>query len=187
MKTLKYLLLLLTVSVLTGCKSTYQLQTFQAPKAHIPPNAGILIIVPPNADDEPDSGRLAATTLQTAFATHAARVQLSAAVAPLQADLANAAAAGLTYVVEPTLHRWEEEPTEWNGKSDILDIGLRLLQSPDGAVVSAVRFGGKSKWMTFGGDHVEHLFAPLAAEWVRVLYEGGDFKLPTTTKEKTSQ
>ncbi len=147
------------------------------------PEDAVFIIVPPDAYDEPGSGRKCADTLLEAFRPHANRVKLSDEAATLSVHLTNAATQRFTYVLDTKIYKWEEEPTEWSGKPDILDIGLRLLQTPDGKVVSETRFGGKSKWATLGGDHVEDLLKPLANDWVRAMYEGTDFKLPTPGSE----
>ena len=121
---------------------------------------------------------LAAKTLQNAFQTYATRTQLSGSPVPVSVDITNAAATNCAYLVDPTIVKWEEEPAEWTGKPDVLEMKLQLLQVPDGAVVSSAVFSAKSKWLTLGGDHVEHLLQPFAANWVRALYDGGDFELP---------
>jgi len=134
--------------------------------------------VPPDAYDEPGSGKKCAETLFEAFKPHANRLKLSDEVATLSIQVRNAGNEGFVYVLYPKMYKWEAEPTEWTGKPDILDIGLRLLQTPAGKVVSETRFDGKSKWATLGGDHVEHLLKPLADEWVRAMYEGTEFNGP---------
>jgi len=178
MKTVKGVLILMAAFALVGCKSTYLVQNYQAPANRPQPGEGIYIVVPPDAYDEPGSGKLAATTLESAFRTHANRVEQSTQSGPLTTHLSNAAAGGFTYVLDSTIHSWEEEPTEWTGKSDQVDMTLRLLHAPDGAVKSETRFRGNSKWLTFGGDHVQDLLDPLARGWVRAIYEGTDFSAP---------
>lgn len=184
MKTLQWVVLLMAASSLVGCKATFHVQNYQAPANKIRPDDAIFIIVPPDAYDEPRSGQICADTLQEAFRPYANRIKQSDEVASLSVYLTNAADQGFTYLLDSKIYRWEEEPTEWTGKSDFLDICLRLLHTPDGVVVSETRFDGKSKWATFGGDHVEHLLNPLASEWVRAMYEGTDFKAPTPETQK---
>ncbi len=186
MKTILCPLGLLAATVLVGCKSTYQVQSYQPPPKPLSRDAAVYIAVRPDAYDEPGSGMLAVKTLQKAFDLYAARTQLSDSPVPVAADLTNAAAAKCTYLLDPTIVKWEEEPTEWTGKPDVLEMKLQVLQVPDGAMLSTTVFSAKSKWMTFGGDHVEHLLQPFATNWVRALYEGVDFQPPgPKPKEKS--
>lgn len=186
MKTLNCSLILIAATLLVGCKSAYQIQSYQPPPKLLSRDAAVFIGVRPDAYDEPGSGLMAVKTLQNAFQFYAARTQLSGSPVPVEADLTNAAAANCAYLLDPTIIKWEEEPTEWTGKPDVLEMKVQLLQVPDGTVVSAAAFSAKSKWMTLGGDHVEHLLQPLATNWVRSLYEGGEFQAPgATQKAKT--
>jgi hypothetical protein len=184
MKTIQCLLLSILAVCVQGCKSTFHVQHYQPPASKVSPDAAVFIIVPPDAYDEPGSGRVCADTLQEAFRPYANRIKKSEEIATLNIHLTNAANLGFKLVLEPTIYHWEEEPTEWTGKPDFLDIRLRLLQAPSGDVVSETRFDGKSKWGTFGGDHVDHLLKPLASEWVRSLYEGTEFKVPGSGNQK---
>lgn len=185
MKTIKAILILIAVATLMGCKSSYSVQSYKAPVNRPKPEEAVYIVVPPDAYDEPGSGLVAANTLRLTFSTHASRIELSKQTTAPDAHLTTAAAGGFTYVLDTTIHSWEEEPTEWTGKSDQVDMTLRLLHAPDGAVTSETRVRGNSKWMTFGGDHVEDLLNPLASGWVQAIYEGTDFKGPgPATKAK---
>ncbi|MEW6302192.1 MAG: DUF4823 domain-containing protein [Verrucomicrobiota bacterium] len=174
----------LAASILCGCKSTFTVENYRAPASRIRPDHGVFIVVPPDAFDEPGSGRLCAVTLEEALLRHAKRVELARGVAPLSVHLTNAAAQGFTYVLDTRIHHWEEEPTEWTGKPDFLDLTLRLLQTPDGEIVTEAKFFARSKWASFGGDHVEHLLKPFADEWARAIYEGTEFKTPSPDKQK---
>lgn len=165
-------------TLLVGCKSTLHIQGYRAPTNRLDPHGAVFIIVPPDAYDEPGSGMACARTFLEAFRPFADRIRLSDEVAILGVQLTNAADQGFSYVLNTTIYRWEEEPTEWTGKPDRLDIEVRILQAADGRTVSETRFDGKSKWATFGGDHVEDLLRPLAQDWVRAMYEGTEFKEP---------
>lgn len=186
MKAYTYLTLVLVATVLVGCKSTSQIQSYQPPPKPLSREAGVFMAVRGDAYDEPGSGMLAVKTLQKAFDGYASRTQLSGAPVSVAADLTNAAAAKCAYLVDPTIVKWEEEPTEWTGKPDVLEMKVQLLQVPEGTVLSSAVFNAKSKWMTLGGDHVEHLLQPFATNWVRALYEGVDFQPPgVKPKDKT--
>lgn len=178
MKTFHGVMLVMVLSLLVGCKSTLHIQSYHPPANRLDPRGGVFIIVPPDAYDEPGSGRACATTFLEAFRPYADRIRLSDEVAILGVQLTNAADHGFSYVLDTKIYRWEEEPTEWTGKPDRLDIGVRLLQPADGSTVSETRFDGKSKWATFGGDHVVDLLRPLAQDWVRAMYEGAEFREP---------
>jgi hypothetical protein len=177
MKYLHLALVCLAATLLVGCKSTNMIRAYKAPPQPLSRDAKVFIGLRPDAYDEPGSGMLAIKTLQKAFEQYA-RTELAEEPIPAWKDLTNAVAAKCTYLLDTTIVKWEEEPTEWTGKSDVLDMKLRLLQVPDGKVVSEAEFEAKSKWATFGGDRVEHLLAPLASGWVRALYEGGEFVAP---------
>ncbi|MCB1125815.1 MAG: DUF4823 domain-containing protein [Verrucomicrobiae bacterium] len=172
------LVIAVAATPLVGCKSTYHVQQYQAPGSLLRPEEGVFIIVPPDAYDEPGSGLKCAETLLEAFRPHCQRLTLSDEVTVLGTHLTNAIHQGFTYVLESDVFSWEEEPTEWTGKSDFLNIELRLLSPPDGRVVSKARFDARSKWATFGGDHVEDLLKPFANAWVGALYEGTPFAEP---------
>lgn len=176
---LSWALLPLALTVVVGCKSTYHVQNYQPPPRLLQPEEAVFIIVPPDAFDEPGSGRTCAETLLAVFRPYCQRLKLSDEVAVLGVHLTNAANQGFTYVLESDVFSWEEEPTEWTGKSDFLNIELRLRLPPAGDLVSSVRFDGASKWATFGGDRVEHLLKALAQEWVKALYEGGPMRSPS--------
>src|SRR6185436_8668898 len=112
MKTLQYLLLTIGASGLLGCKSTFHVQSYQAPATSLRPEHAVFIIVPPDAYDEPGSGRKCADTLQEAFKPFASRLKESEETASLDVHLTNAATHGFTYVLDTKIYRWEEEPTE---------------------------------------------------------------------------
>jgi len=180
-------MLVIASTLLAGCKSTLQIQSYHPPANRLDPHGGVFIIVPPDAYDEPGSGMACATTFLEAFRPFADRIKLSDEVAILGVHLTNAAAQGFSYVLDTKIYRWEEEPTEWTGKPDSLDVGVRLLQAADGRTASETRFDGKSKWATFGGDHVADLLRPLAQDWVRAMYEGAEFREPTNGPPNTGQ
>ena len=179
MKFFQCVCLVVVASILVGCKSTLRVQSYQAPAAKLRSEGAVFIVVPQDAYDEPGSGKKCADTMLEAFRPYASRLKLSDEVATLGVHLTNSLARGFTYVLDTKINRWEEEPTEWTGKPDSLDLEMHLLQTQDGMVVSATHFDGKSKWATFGGDHVEHLLKPLADGWVRAMYEGTDFNVAT--------
>jgi hypothetical protein len=178
MKALKSIALALVAVWLVGCQSTLRVVNYQPPKEKLKPSDGILIVVPPDAWDEPGSGEKCAKTMVEAFRQYCQRMKLSDEIADLDIQIKKAADEGFVYVLESQLHKWEEEPTEWTGEPDAMDVELRIYQSRDGGLVTQTRLNGKSKWATFGGDQVEHLLKPLAERWVRSLYEGGEFSSP---------
>lgn len=175
MRTLKNVVLVFAALWLVGCQSTLKVVSYQAPPDRLRPEDGILIMIPPDAPDEPGSGEKCARTLVDAFRQYCQRLKLSDEIAGLDIQIKKASSEGFVYVLDTTMHKWEEEPTEWTGMPDTLDVELRIYRSSDGGLETQTRLNGKSKWATFGGDQVEHLLKPLAEGWVKSLYEGGEF------------
>ena len=153
-----------------GCQSVHNLSNAQPLAVPLRPDEAIFIIVPKDAPDEPGSGRSAATALQSMFQDYAQRIKLSDEIATTETHLNSARAGGFSFLVEPLVWEWKEEPTEWSGVSDKLDVTLRLLRVSTGEVAATARIKSKSTFWTLGGDKVEHLLIASGKTWVQSLY-----------------
>ncbi|MBI2928138.1 MAG: DUF4823 domain-containing protein [Verrucomicrobia bacterium] len=159
----------------SGCAHTYAVREFKPPARALTGTEGIYIIVPKDYSGEKGSGELAASTLATLFSRYAARARKSVELTTVEQHLANARKDGFEFAVEGKIIRWDEEATEWSGAGDKLEMSISLLRVENGEVVSTTQLSGKSKWLTFGGDRVEHLLEQIGGKWVDALYGRGEF------------
>ena len=81
--------------------------------------------------------------------------------------IASAVTAGAFYLVKPTIRMWEDNPTEWSGEPDDLEIEIEVFEVSSKESLARANLKGKSKWATFG-DHPEDMLPgyidPYAAE-----------------------
>jgi hypothetical protein len=118
------------------------------------------------------SGAMTTEAVVAAFAPHAPTVAATATGSEAEA-VASAQKADCTHVLYPTILHWEDRATEWSGKRDVLQVGLRMLSVPDQAVVDDVVIDGRSSWWSFGGAHPQHLLPKPLHDYAAALFAGG--------------
>jgi hypothetical protein len=74
------------------------------------------------------------------------------------------------YYAVPEILHWEDRATEWSGIKDKLEIKLTVYEAARPAPVASTVLSGKSKFMTFGGDHPQDLLPALIGAYVQSLY-----------------
>ncbi len=156
---MRYLALLLVISIVCGCASTYEQMDVTAPSAKLLPGTSVMIATPNDGRYETKtysgSGNMTAAAVNAAFARYSDKVSVSADCQDIEC-LKNQSASVDYYVVPEILH-WEDRNTEWSGKKDKLEIKLSVFDAADGTTLATTIISGKSKWATFGGDHPQDL------------------------------
>ena len=164
----------IAASGLAGCAATYSRSDVAAPSMVLRSGGSVVIAVPEDGSygekTYRDSGESTAAAVRAAFARYASRT----IVVGNCADIAclRLAPEGKTadYLVVPEILHWEDRNTEWSGIKDKIEIKLTVFgRDTDGPLASAV-INGKSKWMTFGGDHPQDLLAEPVGAYVTSLF-----------------
>ncbi|MGV3774682.1 MAG: DUF4823 domain-containing protein [Verrucomicrobiales bacterium] len=68
----------------------------------------------------------------------------------LEAAMQSAQAANCAYLVKPEIRIWEDNPTEWTGERDDLEIDVETFEVSTRKTVARAILKGKSRIMTFG-------------------------------------
>ena len=116
-----------------------------------------------------NSGRMTAEAVRAAFAKHASSADIITGCTGKDClNIVDDQMCG--YFVMPVIRHWEDRATEWSGKSDRIDIQLVIFDAATKEEVANSSYTGKSKWMTFGGDHPQDLLEEPTNELVNDLY-----------------
>ena len=67
--------------------------------------------------------------------------------------------------------QWEKRATEWSGRPDQIEIQLVIFDAVTKEVLANSSYSGKSKWLTFGGDHPQDLLPEPTSQYVTSLYK----------------
>ena len=170
---MSYLPIVLALSTLVGCVSTYNQQVLTAPSSKLLQGKSVAIATPVNGSYSDKvyagSGNTTASAVQAAFALHTNSIVVSSDCKDLPC-LKSTYASGYDYFVVPQILQWEDRATEWSGKRDKIEIKLTVFDAIDGHVVASDVITGKSKWATFGGDHPQDLLPDPLKQYVATLY-----------------
>ena len=170
---IKNLLVVLSLSLIAGCASTYKHSEFQAPTAKLDSTKGVLISTPEDGWYENtqyrNSGRIAANAIRAAFSKNAKRADVTS---DCKGDecLNSIDSKKYAYYVKPIILHWEERATEWSGKPDRVEIQMVIFDVLTKEELANSSYTGKSKWATFGGDHPQDLLPDPTNEYVSKLY-----------------
>ncbi|EFE95230.1 DUF4823 domain-containing protein [Serratia odorifera] len=169
----KSFLALLAIS-LTGCSAKYSENVLDKAEVRLVKDTVIIIAEPTpgfyGSIQYPDSGRMTADAVKTAFSHYSDKVSVTANCSSLSCLTQSKASLNGYYVVPEILH-WEDRATEWSGIPDKLDIKLTLYDGLSQKRIASTILSGKSKWMTFGGDHPQDLLAEPINNYVNSLYK----------------
>ena len=170
---MKYLTLFVVFCIASGCASTYEQTPLKAPTQQLQSGKSIVIATPKNgfyeSIDYPASGRTTALAVHSAFARYASNVEVSTECSDLDCLIVNQSTT-VGYFVVPEILHWEDRNTEWSGIKDKLEIKLAVYDARDGTELSNTIISGKSKWVTFGGDHPQDLLPEPLNKYVESLY-----------------
>ena len=167
----RYMVVMLAI-LAAGCASTYTKDTLTSPSVLLKTGVIVAIGTPEDGsyggESYPESGRATALAVRAAFSRHASETPVipGCRVVSCLRDAAPRA----TYFVVPEILHWEDRATEWSGKKDKLEIKLSVYGAQsDGPLASSI-ISGKSKWMTFGGDHPQDLLPEPINAYIETLY-----------------
>lgn len=174
MKKTLMLLILFVVMILVGCSPNYNHQKLQSVDQKLDSSEGVLISIPENGwyenTEYRNSGKMTANAVRAAFSKYTSRV-----------DVTNKCHGddcfGIIdfekygYYVKPEILHWEERATEWSGIPDQIEIQLAVYDVITKEELANYSYTGKSKWLTFGGDHPQDLLPEPTNRNVRKLYQ----------------
>jgi hypothetical protein len=158
--------------LLQACTSTYTKLTVAETQAKLETSKSVAIATPANGSYEAKeyvaSGQQTAAAVRSAFAKHVVEVTTVPGCAVLSCLTDRQLSFG--YFVVPEILHWEDRATEWSGIKDKLEVKLTVHDAKSGRVLASTVISGKSKWMTFGGDHPQDLLAEPIDAYVNSLY-----------------
>ncbi len=159
--------------LLGGCASKYKHNMTQTFNSKLNNTKGVLISVPKNGiygnTTYQNSGVMTASAIRSAFSKHTSTVDLNTNCSGKKC-LKSINSNKYAYYVIPTIYHWEDRATEWSGKLDRVEIGIKIYDTRTLKIVSNSSYTGQSKWATFGGDHPQDLLPVPTNEFVNKLY-----------------
>ncbi len=157
---------------LTACASTYTRQTVTSTQSELVPTGSVLIATPYNGsygdENYPASGSATGNAVRAAFGRFSNNVQIEASCSEFSCLTSNPKS--FDYYIVPQILHWEDRATEWSGKKDKIEVKITVY-SRDGNPIASQIISGKSKWLTFGGDHPQDLLSEPINEYVQSLYK----------------
>ena len=159
---------------LSGCSSSYKYNEYQSPEVKLAQNVGVLISTPENGwyakTEYKNSGRMTANVIRSAFVKNTQRVAITNDCKGKDC-LNSIDSTKYGYYVEPIILHWEDRATEWSGKSDKVEIQIITYDAISKKEIANTTYSGKSKFMTFGGDHPQDLLEEPTYKYVETLYK----------------
>ncbi len=113
---------------------------------------------------------MTANTVRSAFSKNASKVTITTDCKG-QECLESIDPNAYGYFVQPIILHWEDRATEWSGKSDKVEIQIITYDSKTQKEIGNTTYTGKSKWLTFGGDHPQDLLEEPTLKYVESLYK----------------
>jgi len=159
---------------LSGCSSSFKYNDFQSPEVKLDQNMGVLISTPENGwyDDTEyrNSGKMTANAVSRAFSKNASKITITTECKD-KSCLESIDTNAYGYFVQPIILHWEDRATEWSGKPDQIEIQIITYDSKTQREIGNTTYSGKSKWLTFGGDHPQDLLEEPTNNYVESLYK----------------
>jgi len=157
-----------------GCTTTYDFHNQRVVKSWLDKNRGVLVSVPQDAWYEntqyPNSGRMTANAIRTAFLQHTRRVDVTDTCHGDEC-LNGIDTDKYGYYVKSEILHWEERGTGWPGKSDRIEIQLAIYDALSKKEIASTKCTGRGKWATFGGHHPQDLLDAPTSYYVTSLYK----------------
>jgi len=144
----------------SACTSTYRRDVVEQPATQLSRGEKIAIATPKNGFYSDKEYRASGADTAQAVRASLSRISSQAELTDC-ADLAclRARVSDAKYYVVPEILHWEDRNTEWSGKSDKVEIKISIYDDKAARPLASGVVKGKSKWMTFGGDHPQDLLA----------------------------
>lgn len=170
---MKKIAVLIPMIALTGCMASYSENQLKVPEGKLDSSKGVAISIPENgrynAIIYAYSGQDTASSVRSAFANHAPVVDILDDCEPKDC-LGQIDPSTYGYYVKPEILHWEDRATEWSCIPDKVEIRLTVFETSNKAVINSLVFTGKSKLMTFGGDHPQDLLKKPVTKFVDSMY-----------------
>lgn len=109
--------------------------------------------------------------IQSALATHINSIQEGSEYESYEVALSKAKENASTYLIYPTIIRWEDRATQWSGKPDKIEIKIAVIDVASANEISSVIIAGHSSWWTLGGDVPSDLLAKPINKYIDTLYK----------------
>lgn len=161
---------------LSGCQNTYQQISLgqNAKPPRLKGDATAYVAIPPDVWFKKavafDSGKLTALAVRDAFARYVKRAYLARRVESFDESLKTARDNKCTYLIYPSVLRWEDRATEFTGQRDKIEIKIQVVEAASGESLDTSVLRGASRWMTDGGDVPQDLLAEPVNEYVATLF-----------------
>ena len=170
---MRLLLILLSFAMLTGCAASYTQSLLSQPNSKLLKGKSVVISTPTNGSYENkiyiDSGKSTANATRAAFAKFSNNTKVIAECSDISC-LKLKSSADFDYYVIPEILHWEDRSTEWSGIPDKLEIKVTVYEGKSWIELASTIISGKSKWMTFGGDHPQDLLPEPLNKYIQSLY-----------------
>lgn len=173
---MRFLLIFFTTILLGACTATYQqTNVTDTPLIKLDPQGKILVATSKNGTystkNYQRSGQMTSQAIKASFDRHTNTVSITTACKSVDSCLDEANGYGYyTYLVFPEILHWEDRATEWSGKPDRIEIKLTLFSVENGERIHSTILSGRSKWVTFGGDHPQDLLPEAINGYISSLY-----------------
>jgi hypothetical protein len=169
------ILLVALLATVLGCKHTYEQVPVTSTGVKLRSNGTVYVATPADARFKKeiivDSGRTAAKAIREAFARHARLAWVGRRPETRDEALSSAQGIPSTYLVYPTIVRWEDRSTENTGRRDRIELKIEVLDPLSGEVLHATVLKGTSRWFTDGGDKPDDLLTEPIEKYVASLFQ----------------
>lgn len=159
--------------LLSGCTATYEQKPLAEQSIKMLRGKSVAIATSENGfydkTEYQSSGKMTSLAVKAAFARYANRIS----VLPNCRDLACAKSVkgpAYDYYIIPEILHWEDRATEWSGIPDKIEVKISIYDAADDNELASTIIAGKSKWVSFGGDHPQDLLPEPLAAYVAALY-----------------
>jgi hypothetical protein len=162
----------------SACKSTHEeiRQNASAPRPKLRSDSLIYVALPAAAkfknDFVPNSNTATANILRDTFSKYVKRAYSGRRTESFEEALETARRNACTYLIFPTILRWEDHSTEFSGIRDKLELKIDLADAVSGDILDSTVLKAEGKWMSDGGDTPQDLLPAPVANYVDSLFQG---------------
>jgi len=170
---MRNIFLLFVIVILSGCAAKYNQVDLHTPMSGFEKGKSVLIATPENGTygdiAYSSSGRMTALSVKAAFSRFSNNIKISKKCNDFEC-LKNDESAIFNYYVIPEILHWEDRATEWSGRPDKIEVKVSIYDSETENALASTIIKGKSKWLTFGGDHPQDLLTEPLNAYIESLY-----------------
>lgn len=169
----KMMAFVLSAMLLSGCSAKYNAAEVTKSTELMVRNKTVVVAQPENGVYETTvyagSGGATSQAVLSAFSRYTDSASVVLACATLECLKEKRTLTDGYYVVPRILH-WEDRATEWSGLPDKIELKITVYNSATDRVIASSILSGKSKWLTFGGDHPQDLLTQPINSYIANLY-----------------